>query len=352
MTLKIGHIELKTNLLLAPMAGYCDLAFRLIPRSLGGVGLASTDLLCSHAVVRETRKTLALAATCEQDSPLCIQLFGCWDDPLPEAARWAEDHGYSIIDVNMGCPSRNITKQDGGSRLLCDPDATIRMIEKVRACLRHTPLTAKLRLGWDDSKIVAPYLARRLEEAGVAAITIHGRTTEMKFSGEVRLDGIAEVVAAVKTIPVFGNGDVRVPEDARRMIEKTGCAGVMIGRAALSAPWIFRDAHSYLTTGTIPPEPTIQEKCHYMHQHFENAVKYRGERSAVLEFRRRASWYAKQMQPCRMLKDSMLAINSAADFDDALRRFLDWRQKHDEEHGVARPPGASSGPQSASAAAT
>ena len=148
-----------------------------------------------------------------------MQLYGGDVDRLCEAARWAEDRGAHVVDINMGCPVDKITKRDGGSKLLCDPDRTLRMVERVKASLRHVPLTCKLRLGWDDTCIVAPYLAARLEDAGVSLVTIHGRTTEMRFSGEARLDGIAEVVAAVKRIPVIGNGDVRTPQDAKRMID-------------------------------------------------------------------------------------------------------------------------------------
>src|SRR6185312_8459560 len=181
-------------------------------------------------------------------------------------------------------------------------DNTVRMVEKIIKVIRNVPLTAKLRLGWDDSCIVAPALARRLEEAGVSLVTIHGRTTEMRFSGEARLDGIAEVVAAVKRIPVVGNGDVRTPQDAKRMIEYTKCAGVMIGRGALSTPWIFRDTWSYLTTGVIPEPPTIQRKCQLMWDHFHHMLRFRNERSAIIEFRKRTSWYVKTMHPAKPLK--------------------------------------------------
>src|SRR4051794_3998359 len=328
--LRIGSLELATPLLLAPIAGYCDLAFRLVARSCGGVGMACTDLLCPEGVLRENRKSMELAMTCEADSPLCMQLYGGNVELLCEAARWAEDRGAHVIDINMGCPVDKITKRDGGSKLLCDPDNTMRMVERIVRVLRHTPLTAKLRLGWDDTCIVAPQLARRLENAGVQMITIHGRTTEMRFSGEARLDGIADVVAAVDGIPVIGNGDVRTPQDAKRMIDVTGCAGVMIGRGALSMPWIFRDTWSYLTTGTIPPEPSIETKCELMRDHFHNMCRWRTERSAIIEMRKRVSWYSKKMQPCRMLKDEMLQIASAADFEAVMRRFLEWRLEHDE----------------------
>lgn len=329
--LTIGPVPLSTNLLLAPIAGYCDLSFRLVARSCGGVGMACTDLLCPEGVLRENKRSMELAQTCEEDSPLCMQLYGGNVELLCEAARWAEDRGAHVIDINMGCPVDKITKRDGGSKLLCNPDDTLRMVERIVRVLRHVPLTAKLRLGWDDTCIVAPSLAARLEDAGVAMITIHGRTTAMRFSGEARLDGIAEVVAAVKKIPVIGNGDVRTPADARRMVDVTRCAGIMIGRGALSTPWLFRDIWSYLTTGEVPPAPTIQQKCRLMQDHFDNLCRFRSERSAVLEFRKRVSWYSKRMHPCRMLRDEMRTIDSRADFESVIARFLEWRLGYDEE---------------------
>ncbi len=298
--------------------------------------MACTDLLCPEGVLRENKRSMELAETCAEDSPLCMQLYGGDVDRLCEAAMWAEDRGAHVIDINMGCPVDKVTKRDGGSKLLCDVDKTLRMVEKVKGCLLRVPLTCKLRLGWDDSSIVAPYLAKRLEEAGVALVTIHGRTTEMRFTGQARLDGIAAVVAAVKKIPVIGNGDVKSPEDAKRMMEETGCAGVMIGRGALGRPWIFRDAWSYLTTGVVPAEPTIEEKCDFMRQHFYNLVRFRNEKIAVLEFRKRISWYAKQMNPCRMLRDPMRKIESTADFDRVVAEFLEWRLLYDEHVRAGR----------------
>ena len=312
------------------------MAFRLVARGQGGVGMGCTDLLCPEGVLRENKRSMELAATCPEDSPLCMQLYGGDVDKLCEAAMWAEDRGAHVIDINMGCPVDKITKRDGGSKLLCDPDKTLRMVEQVKSCLLRTPLTCKLRLGWDDSCIVAPYLARRLEEAGVSLVTIHGRTTAMRFTGQARLDGIAAVVAAVKKIPVIGNGDVKTPEDARRMIEVTKCAGVMIGRGALVRPWLFRDTWSYLTTGVIPPEPTVDEKCDMIRQHFYNLLRFRNERVAVCEFRKRISWYAKTMHPCRMLKDDIREINSTADFDGVLGTFLEWRHRYDEDLAAGR----------------
>jgi tRNA-dihydrouridine synthase B len=323
--LRIGPLRLETNLLLAPVSGYTDLAFRLVVRSCGGVGMACTDLLCPEGVVRENFRSMQLAATCAEDWPLCMQLYGADADRLCDAARWAEDHGAAVVDINMGCPVDKITRRDGGSRLLCDPDRTVRMVERIRSVLRRVPLTAKLRLGWDQQHIVAPRLAQRLEEVGVDMITIHGRTTDMRFSGEASLEGIAQVVAAVKSIPVVGNGDVRCPQDAARMIRVTGCRGVMIGRAALSAPWIFRDTWSHLCGRPIPPAPTVEEICQLMRRHFDNLLRFRGEHYAVDHFRKRISWYAKHLHPCAVLRESMRFIRSARDFDRAVARFLLWR---------------------------
>lgn len=327
--LRVGPIELETNLLLAPIAGYTDLSFRLVSRRLGGIGLACTDLLSPYGILRQNAQTRSLMATTAEDRPLAVQLFGCEDDPFIEAARFCCDQGAQIIDINMGCPVDKVTKRRGGSALLCSPDATLKLVEEVIAAV-DVPVTAKLRLGWDDSSIVAPYMAKRLEEVGVKLITIHGRTREMGFGGAVRLEGIAEVVAAVKRIPVIGNGDIRTPQDAAKMMRETGCHGVMIGRAALSSPWIFRDTWAYFA-GEIAPEPSLSEKCQILRDHFHLLLQQRGEHSAISAFRQRISWYAKQMQPCKMLRDAMQVMKTPADFDGAVDGFLGARQKDEAE---------------------
>ncbi|HWB52949.1 MAG TPA: tRNA dihydrouridine synthase DusB [Tepidisphaeraceae bacterium] len=330
--IRLGTMTLPTNLLLAPMAGYCDVSFRLIVRHgepCGHIGLACTDLLSPEGILRENYRSMQLAASCPEDTPLCMQLYGSVTDRMCDAARWCEDRGAAVVDINMGCPVDKVTKKDGGSKLLCNPDNTLRLVEKVKGALKHTPLTCKLRLGWDDTCIVAPRLARQLEDLGAEMITIHGRTTEMRFSGDARLDGIAEVVAAVRKIPVIGNGDIRTPHDAARMMNYTRCAGIMIGRGALGRPWIFRDIWTYLTTGQIPAEPTLEQKCTLIRDHFYNLIRFRSERSAIAELRKRISWYAKTMHPCRLLKDEMREVQSPEHFDDILKRFLDWRANRD-----------------------
>jgi nifR3 family TIM-barrel protein len=336
--LTIGGVRLATNLLLAPIAGYCDVSFRVVARSCGCVGLAVTDLLSPEGILRGTKHTQSLIATNERDKPLSMQLYGANIERLCEAARWAEDYGADVVDINMGCPVDKVTKKDGGSKLLCDPGNAVRLAEAVKKSLRNVPLTVKVRLGWDDTCIVAPWLAARFEEVGVSMVTVHGRTTAMKFTGNARLDGIAEVVAAAKTIPVIGNGDVKTPEDARRMIEHTKCAGVMIGRGALSTPWIFRDTWSYLTTGVIPPQPTIAEKVQLVVDHFNGLLAYRGEKAAVMEMRKRISWYGKRMAPCKPFKQAVCNMKGPAEFYDAVERFIEWRRRYEDDIAAGRQP--------------
>ncbi len=324
--LSIGPVDLATNLLLAPVAQYCDLAWRITCREQGGVGLACTDLLSPHGLIRGTAKSLDLAATNEADSPLCMQLYGSDPEILSEGAAWAVRHGADVVDINMGCPVDKVTKKNGGSLLLCDPDSTVKLAERVvvavaRVSRDAVPVTAKLRLGWDDGCIVAPELARRLERVGVRLVTVHGRTTEMRFRGECRLDGIRDVVQAVDRIPVLGNGDVTEPEDALRMMEATGCRGVMIGRGSFAAPWIFRRAWSLQTTGDPGPEPDEAEKIAVIRRYFDLMLEHRDARYALHHIRRRISWFGKRLGPCKPLKQIVQDARDPAIVHDALDRF-------------------------------
>src|ERR1041384_443732 len=257
--LRLGPLQLQTNLLLAPIAGYCDLAFRTICREFGGVGLACTDLLSPQGLLRGTATSLDLAQTNDFDKPVGMQLYGADPEIMAQGARWAVEHGATVVDINMGCPVDKVTKKDGGSKLLTDLPRAAAIVERVskeldRCTGGRVPLTCKIRLCWFDAdyregRACSPGLARALADAGVAAVTVHGRTTEMKFSGECQRAGVARVVEAVNgRIPIIGNGDVREPRDAETMIRETACNGVMIGRGALSTPWLFRDTWSYLTT--------------------------------------------------------------------------------------------------------
>ncbi len=331
---QIGDVTLSNNLLLAPIAGYCDLAYRLVVRSVPGtpeaggktLGLACTDLLCPHAILRENEKSLWLAATCPEDSPVCMQLYGRYPDTLAEAARWAEAHGATTIDLNMGCPVDKVTKKNGGSMLLCEPDLSVKIVDAIVKAV-SVPVTVKIRLGWDESRLIGSTLPPRLADVGAKAVTVHGRTTEMKFRGNVRLDGITEVVEAVKRhhpdVKVIGNGDVKEPPDAKRMLDVTGCDGVMIGRGALSQPWIFRDTAHYLATGQMPEPLSRVERAKLVLQHFENLLHYRDERIAINTIRQRISKYSTHLQPWPHLRHDVRFIKSAGAFRDFMHAGME-----------------------------
>lgn len=337
--LQIGPLRLSTNLLLAPIAGYCDLAFRTVCREFGGLGLACTDLLSPQGLLRGTATSLDLAKTNGFDKPVGMQLYGSDPEIMAQGARWAVEHGATVVDINMGCPVDKVTKKDGGSKLLTDLSRAVAVAARVRreldgmplsaeewstrlgdAVLREgqwavgngveerrgglsgaVPLTCKMRLCWHTSDYEAgsacsPHLARMLADVGVSAVTVHGRTTEDKFAGSVRLEGIARVVESVRgAIPVIGNGDVREPEDAARMMRETGCAGVMIGRGALSTPWIFRSAWGLLSTGETPDAPSEREVIEMIRRFFTLMREQRDDRYALFQISRRISWFAKRL---------------------------------------------------------
>jgi len=339
--MNIGPVPLQTNLLLAPIAGYCDLAFRLVVRSVegvacslddiggphdvgggtyGAVGLACTDLLCPEAILRETDKTMWLAATDDRDAPVCMQLYGRHPESMVPAGQWAVEHGAAVVDVNMGCPVDKVTKKNGGSKLLTEPCLAIDLVKQLVRALEPTgvPLTAKIRLGWDDDCLITDTLPKALAEVGVAAVTVHGRTTAMKFKGNCRLDGIAAVVASIKQhhpdVKVIGNGDVKTPQDARRMLDTTGCDGVMIGRGALGNPWLFRDTAYFLATGREAEPLSQADRTRLVLDHFDHLRRMRDERIALATIKRRISWYSAGLQPWPGLKRDVQGIGSAEAF--------------------------------------
>jgi nifR3 family TIM-barrel protein len=357
--LQLGPVALDTNLLLAPIAGWCDLAWRMTVRRLGGVGLACTDLLSPQGLLCGSEASADLARTNDLDKPIGMQLYGSDPALLADAARWCVDHGATVLDINMGCPVDKVCKKDGGSRLMCIPDTAQRIVERVRTALPdHVPLTAKMRLGWteqDAAANAAGDLACRLIAAGVCGITVHGRTTEQRFKGQCRRQGIRRVVEAVgekfgacdgsptSGPPVIGNGDVRTPADAVSMIEETGCAGVMIGRGAFAIPWIFAEAwalqlqrvpwlrsaatmtetprHAQVMVaedsnhGTRPYTPPSEpEKLDIIRQWFDLMRDFRDDRYAMYRVRQKISWLGKSINGshCRPLKDAVRTATTPA----------------------------------------
>ncbi|HSA26793.1 MAG TPA: tRNA-dihydrouridine synthase [Phycisphaerae bacterium] len=336
--LRLGSVELATRLLLAPIARYCDLAFRLTIRPLGGLGLAYTDLVNPRGLLRRTAKSMELVRTESGDQPLCVQLYGSEVRPMADAARWCQDHGAAIIDINMGCPAEKITCRAGGAALLRDIPAAVRLAEGVVRASR-VPVTAKIRLGWNDGEIVAPSLAAALKEAGIAGIIVHGRTVEQQFAGPARLEEIGHVVTAAGPIPVIGNGGIGCPRDAADMIRQTGCAGVMIGRGALRDPWLFRDTHAFLVTGVVPEPPTMVDRIAFMNRHFDHLVHLKGERLACITFRQRASWYIGKLGDHSTFKHGVRTIVRADDYRRLVAKLMESVQCMTEEnnhHGTAR----------------
>src|SRR3954471_21814341 len=252
--MRLGPYTLSSNLFLSPLAGYTNLPMRVTVRELGGLGWATTDLVNARSLLERNRVALQLVASAPQDHPLAIQLFGSVPEEMRDAAVMCQELGAQSVDINMGCPVKKVVKIGGGSAMMTELDKTAALVRGMIAAVK-IPITAKMRLGWDDDNLTAPDLARVLEDTGVAAIFVHGRTRAQGFSGSVNLAGIRAVVAAVKSIPVIGNGDIITPEAARHMLDETGCTGVSIGRGAFYDPWIFRRTSHLLRTGERLPEP-------------------------------------------------------------------------------------------------
>jgi nifR3 family TIM-barrel protein len=317
VTVSVGPLILPTRYFLAPLAGYTNLGFRTAIRELGGLGLATTDLINARALLQGSRKTQELLRTCAEDRPLAVQIYGTVSEEMCAAAQWLEAYGASVVDVNMGCPVRKVTRGGGGSALLCDPGKTITLVRNIVEAVR-LPVTVKMRLGWDEHSLSAPFFARQFEQAGVAAVTIHGRTRAQGFGGTVNLDGIRAVVAAVERIPIIGNGDIRTIADAARMLRQTQCAAVAIGRGALLNPWIFAQLSRWEATGNPGGEAGYEQRLSFLLRHFHLLVEDRGERLGCLLFRKVANWYCRVLRPGRAIQQRLVRIASVADFQEIL----------------------------------
>ena len=310
-SIRIGRRLLPTRYFLAPLAGYTQLAFRLVVRESGGVGLATTDLVQATHLLSGTKRSLDLIATCHRDRPLSVQVYSGKARELVRAARWLQDKGYEGVDINMGCPMAKINGQGGGARLMCDADAARRAVCEVVDAV-GIPVTVKMRLGWDRDSIAAPLLAREFERCGAAAITIHGRTRQQGFRGSVNLDAIRATVDAVDEIPVIGNGDVRSVDDAFRMRRRTGCHAVAIGRGALLDPWIFRRIQAAQYGEEF--EPTRDDRVELLIRHFSLMTEQHGAYSCIL-FRKFAGWYGATLGIPEDLEDRLRRFETCAEFD-------------------------------------
>jgi nifR3 family TIM-barrel protein len=329
---QIGPLKLSSNLFLSPLAGYTNLPFRRVVREIGGVGLCTTDLVNARSLIEKRAKAFKLIETCAADSPLAVQLFGSVAEEMRDAALVAEAHGAVSVDINMGCPVRKVVKIGGGSAMMTELDKTAALVRGMVNAVK-IPVTAKMRLGWDDDNLTAPDLARALEDAGIAAVFVHGRTREQGFGGTVNLAGIRKVVEAVKNIPVIGNGDVVTPQAAKKMLDETGCAGVSIGRGAFYDPWIFKRTLQLLQTGELPPEANFSERIRILCRHLDLMMKVFGEELGCRMFRKIAPWYAKRFGPCHEFNKHVVHVATKAQFQEVLANYIRWREQFLDANG-------------------
>jgi nifR3 family TIM-barrel protein len=250
---------------------------------------------------------------------------------MRDAAKKCEDLGANSVDINMGCPVRKVCKVGGGSAMMTELTKTADLVKGMVAAVQ-IPVTAKMRLGWDEKNLTAPNLAKALEEAGVAGIFVHGRTRQQGFSGRVSLEGIAAVVSSVR-IPVIGNGDVTTPEGAKRMMMETGCSGVSVGRGAFYNPWIFRATARYLESGELMDEPDFDERVMVMSRHLDRNIEFFGEERGCVLFRKVIPWYAKRFGPASEFKKAAVRITCRSDYENALGEYRDWRKQFLDDKG-------------------
>ncbi|MFP7300237.1 tRNA dihydrouridine synthase DusB [Neobacillus niacini] len=305
---KIGNIELKNQVVLAPMAGVCNSAFRLTVKEFGA-GLVCAEMVSDKGIVLKNAKTMNMLYIDEREKPLSLQIFGGEKKTLVEAAQFVDKNtNADIIDINMGCPVPKITKCDAGAKWLLDPDKIYEMVTAVVEAVEK-PVTVKMRMGWDEDHIYAVKNAQAVERAGGQAIALHGRTRVQMYEGTANWDIIKEVKQAIN-IPLIGNGDVQTPQDAKRMLEETGCDGVMIGRAALGNPWMIYRTVQFLETGKLMDEPSVREKMDVCILHLDRLIALKNENVAVREMRKHAAWYLKGVKGNAIVRNAVNECNT------------------------------------------
>ena len=321
MKWKIGNIEFKNNIVLAPMAGVSNPAYMKICEEMG-IGYAITELMSAEAIVRNNKKTFDMLNGIEKLSiPVAIQIFGSNPSTMAKAAKILVDtYNVKIIDINMGCPVPKVAiKNNAGSAILKNPDLAYEITSAVVKAV-SVPVTVKIRSGWDSNSINAVEIAKKVASAGASAITVHARTRSQLYSGKANLDVIKEVKENV-SIPVIGNGDVNSPESAKKMLDYTGCDAIMIGRGLLGNPWLIREIDTYLETGKLLPRPSYNEIVDMCLKHLDYLLKTKPERVAVLEMRTHVAWYVKGLPGHKELKNAIFRSNTKEEIIETLEKY-------------------------------
>lgn len=319
---KIGNVEIKNNVVLAPMAGISNASYMKICEEMG-VGYAITELMSSEAIIRGNKKTFDMLEGIDTlNIPVAIQLFGSDSKVMGEAAKIiVSKYKVDMIDINMGCPVPKVVKTGAGSALLKNLDKVRDIVSTVVKSV-NVPVTVKIRSGWDFNNINAIEVAKVCEEAGASAISVHGRTREQGYSGTVDLDIIKEVVKVVN-IPVIGNGDIKSGEDARKMMEYTRCSAVMIGRALMGNPWLIKEIIYYLDKGIVLDKPSIKDRINMCLKHLDYLLMFKNEKVSVLEMRSHISWYLKGITGSQEVKEKCFKATTKKEIVNILCEYLE-----------------------------
>lgn len=317
--LAIGDVTLNNNVLLAPMAGVSDLPFRLLC-SRQGAAMVCSEMISAKAILYKNKNTEELLEIHPQEGPVSLQLFGSDPDIVSEMAKRIEERPFAVLDLNMGCPVPKVVNNGEGSALMKNPVLAGKIIEKTVRAIQK-PVTVKIRKGFDEAHVNAVEIARIAQESGAAAVAVHGRTREQYYSGKADWDIIAQVKQAVD-IPVLGNGDVTDGESAKRMLQKTGCDGILIGRAAQGNPWIFREVTAALEGREIPVRPGREELYEMIVEHALLSREYKGEYIAVREMRKHMAWYTTGLPHSSQLRKKINEMETMEQLIEGMRSLL------------------------------
>ena len=311
----IGPVRLERPVILAPMAGVCDLPYRVIARRYGAA-LVCTEMVSSQGIRYKNKHTEELLYIDEREHPLSMQIFGADPIVMAQAAVAVEQAGADIVDINMGCPVKKIVKNGEGSALMKNPKLVYEIVSAIVKAIEK-PVTVKIRKGFDDDHVNAVEIARIAEEAGASAVAVHGRTREQYYSGKADWDIIRQVKEAV-SIPVIGNGDVTSPEKAEELVRQTGCDGIMIARGAQGNPWIFSEMVKWEETGELPPRPDKDEVRRMILRHARLQLEYKGGFSGIREMRKHVAWYTKGLKGAARLRERVNAVESLEELENLL----------------------------------